>query len=55
MPRKSDPCRAARIIAAAAPQPHNEGNFTSLGRIARGMEAVKKFDLGDKITAARVK
>ena len=37
------------------PQPHNEGNFTSLGRIVRGMEAVDKFDLGDKITAARVK
>lgn len=37
------------------PQPHNEGNFTSLGRIVRGMEAVDKFDLGDKITSARVK
>jgi HEAT repeat protein/cyclophilin family peptidyl-prolyl cis-trans isomerase len=37
------------------PQPHNEGNFTSLGRVVRGMEAVDKFELGDKITSARIK
>ena len=37
------------------PQPHNEGNFTSLGRVVRGMDVVDKFELGDKITAARIK
>ena len=25
------------------PQPHNEGNFTSLGRVVRGMEVVRKI------------
>jgi HEAT repeat protein/cyclophilin family peptidyl-prolyl cis-trans isomerase len=37
------------------PQPHNEGNFTSLGRVVRGMDVVDKFELGDKITSARIK
>jgi cyclophilin family peptidyl-prolyl cis-trans isomerase len=36
------------------PQPHNEGSFTSLGRIVRGMEVVERLELGDRITAARV-
>ncbi len=36
------------------PQPHNEGNFTSLGRVVRGMEVVDKLELGDKVTAARL-
>jgi HEAT repeat protein/cyclophilin family peptidyl-prolyl cis-trans isomerase len=37
------------------PQPHNEGNFTSLGRVVRGMDVVDKFELGDTITSARIK
>ncbi len=36
------------------PQPHNEGNFTSLGRVVKGIEAVDRLQLGDKITAAKV-
>lgn len=36
------------------PQPHNEGNFTALGRIVRGMDVVERLELGDTITAARM-
>jgi cyclophilin family peptidyl-prolyl cis-trans isomerase len=36
------------------PQPHNEGDFTSLGRVVRGQEAVDRIELGDRITAARM-
>jgi peptidylprolyl isomerase len=36
------------------PQPHNEGNFTSLGRVVRGMDVVDRLELGDRITAARI-
>ena len=36
------------------PQPHNEGDFTALGRVIRGMEVVDHLELGDAITAARM-
>jgi cyclophilin family peptidyl-prolyl cis-trans isomerase/HEAT repeat protein len=36
------------------PQPHNEGDFTSLGRVVRGMDVVDRIELGDKITGARM-
>lgn len=36
------------------PQPHNEGNFTALGRVLRGMDVVERLQLGDTITAARM-
>lgn len=36
------------------PQPHNEGDFTSLGRVVRGMDVVDRIELGDRITAARM-
>jgi HEAT repeat protein/cyclophilin family peptidyl-prolyl cis-trans isomerase len=36
------------------PQPHNEGNFTALGRVVRGMDVVERLELGDTITAARI-
>ena len=36
------------------PQPHNEGNFTALGRIVRGMEVLERIELNDGITAARI-
>ena len=36
------------------PQPHNEGSFTALGRVVRGMEVVERIELGDAITAARM-
>jgi HEAT repeat protein/cyclophilin family peptidyl-prolyl cis-trans isomerase len=36
------------------PQPHNEGDFTALGRVLRGMDAVDRLELGDKITGARI-
>lgn len=39
----------------STPQPHNEGSFTALGRVVKGIEAVDKLELGDKITAASVK
>ena len=35
------------------PQPHNEGDFTSLGRVVRGQDVVDRIELGDRITAAR--
>jgi hypothetical protein len=34
-------------------QPHNEGDFTALGRVVRGMDGVDRLELGDRITAAR--
>jgi peptidylprolyl isomerase len=37
------------------PQPHNEGDFTALGRVVRGMDVVDRLELGDAITAARMK
>lgn len=36
------------------PQPHNEGDFTNLGRIVKGMDAADHLELGEKITGARI-
>ncbi len=36
------------------PQPHNEGDFTALGRVVRGIEVVERLERGDAITAARM-
>jgi peptidyl-prolyl cis-trans isomerase B (cyclophilin B) len=36
------------------PQPHNEGDFTSLGRVVVGQQVVDEMQLGDRITAARM-
>ncbi len=36
------------------PQPHNEGDFTALGRVTHGMDVVDRLELGDAITAARM-
>ncbi|MEX2284294.1 MAG: HEAT repeat domain-containing protein [Gemmatimonadota bacterium] len=36
------------------PQPHNEGDFTTLGRVVRGIDVVDRLDLGDRIVAARI-
>jgi cyclophilin family peptidyl-prolyl cis-trans isomerase len=36
------------------PQPHNEGDFTSMGRVISGMDAVDRIELGDRIIAARM-
>ena len=36
------------------PQPHNEGDFTSLGRVIRGMDVVDRIELGDRILGARM-
>jgi cyclophilin family peptidyl-prolyl cis-trans isomerase len=36
------------------PQPHNEGDFTALGRVIRGMEVVDRFERGDAILSARM-
>ena len=38
----------------STPQPHNEGDFTTLGRVVRGMDVVDRLELGDRVTAARV-
>ena len=35
-------------------QPHNEGGFTALGRVVRGMEVVDRLELGDRIVSARM-
>ena len=37
------------------PQPHNEGDFTALGRVIRGMNVVDRLELGDRITSARMR
>ena len=37
------------------PQPHNEGNFTALGRVVAGMDVVDRLELGDRITGATMK
>ena len=37
------------------PQPHNEGNFTALGRIVSGLDVVDRLELADRITSARVR
>ena len=34
------------------PQPHNEGDFTSLGSVIRGMAAADRIELGDRIIRA---
>jgi HEAT repeat protein/cyclophilin family peptidyl-prolyl cis-trans isomerase len=34
------------------PQPHNEGDFTTLGRVVRGLDAMDQLEFGDKITGA---
>jgi HEAT repeat protein/cyclophilin family peptidyl-prolyl cis-trans isomerase len=36
------------------PQPHNEGDFTSMGRVIRGMTVVDRIELGDAIIAAKM-
>jgi len=38
----------------STPQPHNEGNFTPLGRVVRGMDVVDRLELGDAITGAKL-
>ena len=38
----------------STPQPHNEGDFTALGRVIRGLEVVDHIELGDRITGARM-
>ena len=32
------------------PQPHNEGDFTALGRVVAGIEVVDRLELGDAFT-----
>jgi peptidyl-prolyl cis-trans isomerase B (cyclophilin B) len=36
------------------PQPHNEGDFTSLGRVIGGMAAADRIELGDRILGAKM-
>ncbi|MGH7459526.1 MAG: peptidylprolyl isomerase, partial [Longimicrobiales bacterium] len=36
------------------PQPHNEGDFSTLGRVVRGMDVVDRLELGDRVTAGRI-
>lgn len=38
----------------STPQPHNEGDFTTLGRVVRGMDVVDRLEQGDAVTAARM-
>jgi HEAT repeat protein/cyclophilin family peptidyl-prolyl cis-trans isomerase len=44
----------AGYTLGSTPQPHNEGDFTSLGHVVRGMDVVDRLELGDAITAARL-
>jgi cyclophilin family peptidyl-prolyl cis-trans isomerase len=36
------------------PQPHNEGDFTTLGRVVRGADVMDRLDLADRVVSARV-
>lgn len=36
-----------------SPQPHNEGEFTTLGHVVRGMEVVDRIQMGDRIISAQ--
>jgi hypothetical protein len=36
------------------PQPHNEGDFSTLGRIIKGMDVVERIELGDYVKSVRV-
>jgi cyclophilin family peptidyl-prolyl cis-trans isomerase len=38
----------------STPQPHNEGDFTALGRVTRGMDVVDRLEPGDAVTAAKI-
>jgi peptidylprolyl isomerase len=38
----------------STPQPHNEGGFTALGRVVRGMDVVDRLELGDPVSGARI-
>jgi HEAT repeat protein/cyclophilin family peptidyl-prolyl cis-trans isomerase len=38
----------------STPQPHNEGDFTSMGRIVRGMDVADRIELGDRVLSARM-
>jgi len=39
---------------ANAVQPHNEGDFTALGHVIKGMDVVDQMQLNDKITGAKM-
>jgi HEAT repeat protein/cyclophilin family peptidyl-prolyl cis-trans isomerase len=39
---------------ANAVQPHNEGDFTTLGRVIKGMDVMDRIELNDAITATRM-
>ena len=39
----------------STPQPHNEGDFTALGRVVAGIEVVDRLELGDAFTGARMR
>ena len=39
---------------ANAVQPHNEGDFTALGHVIKGMDVVDAIQLNDKITGAKM-
>jgi peptidylprolyl isomerase len=34
------------------PQPHNEGDFTALGRVVRGIDVVDRIDVADRVLRA---
>jgi cyclophilin family peptidyl-prolyl cis-trans isomerase len=38
----------------STPQPHNEGDFTTLGRVIAGMDVVDRIELGDRIIGVNV-
>jgi cyclophilin family peptidyl-prolyl cis-trans isomerase len=40
---------------ATAPHPHIEGDFTSLGRVVKGMDVVDHIEWGDKILTAKMR
>ncbi len=44
----------AGYTLGSTPQPHNEGDFTALGRVVRGMDVVDRLQMGDAVTAARM-
>ncbi len=39
---------------AHTPQPHNEGDFTALGRVVDGMQVIDRIERGDEVKAVRI-
>ena len=44
----------ANYTFGITPQPHNEGDFTALGQVTKGMDVVDRLEVGDVVRRARL-